>query len=122
MYAALLSFHHKSHGGRNDVTTHFKGKQHKEMAMASSSSRSITSMFNPKVSESAIKAEALWAIFIIIIFYLFLFFSKLASRIATSVGKPKSVVLHDLYGRLNMHIVRANATAILSRCMPFEFP
>ena len=46
------------------------------------------------------------------------FFSKLASRIATSVGKSKSVVLHDIYGRLNMHIVRANATAILSRFIP----
>ena len=34
------------------------------MATASSSSRSITSMFNPKVSESAIKAEALWAMFV----------------------------------------------------------
>lgn len=53
-----------NHGGRNDVTTHVKGKHHKEMATASSSSRSITSMFNPKVSESAIKAEALWAMFI----------------------------------------------------------
>ena len=53
-----------NHGRRNDVTTHVKGKQHKEMAMASSSARSITSMFNPKVSESAIKAEALWAMFV----------------------------------------------------------
>ena len=34
------------------------------MAIASSSSRSITSMFNPKVSESAIKAEALRAMFV----------------------------------------------------------
>ena len=42
-------------------------------------------------------------------------FSKLASRMATSVGKSKSVVLHKIYGRLNMHIVRANSTAILSR-------
>ena len=31
------------------------------------------------------------------------FFSKIASRIATSVGKSKSVVLHEIYGRLNMH-------------------
>ena len=35
------------------------------------------------------------------------FFSKLASRMATSVGKSKSVVLHKIYGRLSMHIVRA---------------
>ena len=46
------------------------------------------------------------------------FFSKLASRIATSVGKSKSVVLHEIYRRLNMHIVRANAITILSRCIP----
>ena len=46
------------------------------------------------------------------------FFSKLASRIATSVGKSKSVVLHEIYERLNI----ANATAILSRCIPLEFP
>ena len=49
------------------------------------------------------------------------FFSKLAYRIATSVGKSKSVVLHEIYGRQNMYIVTANATAILSRCMPPEF-
>ena len=48
------------------------------------------------------------------------FFSKLASRMATSVGKSKSVVLHEIYGRLNMHIVRANSTAILSRGIPLE--
>ena len=36
------------------------------------------------------------------------FFSKLASRIATSVGKSKSVVLHEIHERLNVHIVRAN--------------
>ena len=39
---------------------------------------------------------------------------------ATSVGKSKSVVLHEIYGRLNMHIVRANSTAILSRGIPLE--
>ena len=33
-------------------------------------------------------------------------------------GKPKSVVLSDLYSRLNLHLVRANATAILSRWLP----
>ena len=48
------------------------------------------------------------------------FFSKFASRMATSVGKSKSVVLHEIYGRLNMHIVRANSTAILSRGIPLE--
>ena len=42
------------------------------------------------------------------------FFSKLGSRLATSLGKSKSVVIHELYGRLSMNLVRANATAILS--------
>ena len=37
------------------------------------------------------------------------FFSKLGSRLATSLGKSKSVVIH---------VVRANATAILSRSIP----
>ena len=44
-----------------------------------------------------------------------------STRIATSVGKSKSVVLHESYERLNMHIVRTNAMAILSRCMPLGF-
>ena len=43
------------------------------------------------------------------------FFSKLGSPLATSLGKSKSVVIHELYGRLSMNLVRANATAILSR-------
>ena len=49
-----------SHGGQSDVTTHVLGKQHKEMAKASFSSRSIVSMFKPKVSAGAIESEALW--------------------------------------------------------------
>ena len=49
-------------------------------------------------------------------------FSKLASHKATSVGKSKIVVLHEIYRWLNMHIVRANAAAVLSRCMPLEIP
>ena len=53
-----------SHGGRSDVTTHVQGKHHKEMAKASSSSRSIVSMFKPKVSAGAMKSEALWAMFV----------------------------------------------------------
>ena len=44
-------------------------------------------------------------------------FSQLASRLATLTCRPKSVVLRDIYGRLNLHLVRANATAILSRCI-----
>ena len=43
--------------------------------------------------------------------------SRLASRLATSSNKTKAVVvLADLYRRLNLNLVRGNATAILSRC------
>ena len=41
-------------------------------------------------------------------------FSQLASWLAT---RPKSAVLADIYGRLNLHLVRANAIAILTRCI-----
>ncbi|KAL5516375.1 hypothetical protein EMCRGX_G001677 [Ephydatia muelleri] len=46
-------------------------------------------------------------------------FSQLASRLATLTCRPKSAVLgdSDIYGRLNLHLVRANATAILTRCI-----
>ena len=40
----------------------------------------------------------------------------LASRLATSSNRAKDVVLAELYGRLNLCLVRANAVAILSRC------
>ncbi|KAL5484030.1 hypothetical protein EMCRGX_G020457 [Ephydatia muelleri] len=46
--------------------------------------------------------------------------SSIASRLATSTCKSKSVVLNDIYGRLNFHLVRANATAILSRIIPLS--
>ncbi|KAL5487251.1 hypothetical protein EMCRGX_G012340 [Ephydatia muelleri] len=46
--------------------------------------------------------------------------SSIASRLATSTCKSKSVVLNDIYGRLNVHLVRANATAILSRIIPLS--
>ena len=36
----------------------------------------------------------------------------LASRLATSSSRPKSRVLSELYGRLNLHLVRANVRAI----------
>ena len=42
-------------------------------------------------------------------------FSAVASRLAITSNKPKSVVLKDIYGRLNLLLVRANAAAILSR-------
>ena len=41
--------------------------------------------------------------------------SSVASRLATSVCRPKSIVHNEIYGRLNLHLVRANATAILSK-------
>ena len=44
-------------------------------------------------------------------------FLQLASRLATLTCRPKSAVLRDVYGRLNLHLVRANATAILTRCI-----
>ena len=40
--------------------------------------------------------------------------SRLASRLATSSNKTKAVVLAYLYGRLNLNLARANATAIVS--------
>ena len=43
-------------------------------------------------------------------------FSLLASQLATSSNRAKAEVLAALYGRLNLNLVRANATAILSRC------
>ena len=45
-------------------------------------------------------------------------FKMLASRLAIISGKPKSVELSELYSRLNLHLVRANATAILSTWLP----
>ena len=45
-------------------------------------------------------------------------FKMLASRLAITSGKTKSAVLSELYSRLNLHLVRANATAILSRWLP----
>ena len=47
-----------------------------------------------------------------------LLFSTIASRIVTLSNKPKSVTLSDIYGRLNLQLVRANATSILARLMP----
>ena len=43
--------------------------------------------------------------------------SQLASRLATLTCRPKSAVLRNIYGRLNLHLVRANATTILTRCI-----
>ena len=42
-------------------------------------------------------------------------FSQLASRLSIRLQKPKSVILHELYGRLNTCLVRCVAMAISSR-------
>ena len=44
--------------------------------------------------------------------------SSVASRLATSTCRPKSTILHEIYGRLNLNLVCANTTAILSRIAP----
>eukprot|EP00731_Ephydatia_muelleri_P011108 Em0006g2a len=46
-------------------------------------------------------------------------FSMLASRLATSSSRPKSMVLSELYGRLNLHLVRANTGPAFC---PFHLP
>ena len=53
-----------SHGGRNDVTTHIKGKIHKEKGQEASSTRSLTSFYNPEVTQRLIEAETRWALFV----------------------------------------------------------
>ena len=45
-------------------------------------------------------------------------FVQLASQLAITCSKPKSVVIHDLYGRLNTCLVKSVASAILSRIEP----
>ena len=37
-------------------------------------------------------------------------FSHLASQLATLTCRPKLAVLADIYGRLNLHLVRANTS------------
>ena len=41
--------------------------------------------------------------------------SAVVPRLAITSNKPNSVVLKDIYGRLNLMPVRASAAAILSR-------
>ena len=41
-------------------------------------------------------------------------FSQLASRLATLACRPKSAALSEIYGWLNLPLVRANALAILT--------
>ena len=51
-------------GGRNDVTTHMRGKLHKEMAEATSSTRSVASYYRPQTPQSVIESESLWLKFV----------------------------------------------------------
>ena len=44
-------------------------------------------------------------------------FSRLASLLATRTNTPKSKVVSNLYGRLNLTLVRANAQSLLLRCI-----
>lgn len=46
-----------THGGRNDITKHVGVKHHIEMARASSSSRSVSTFFQPTISQGVIEAE-----------------------------------------------------------------
>eukprot|EP00731_Ephydatia_muelleri_P007923 Em0004g261a len=47
-------------------------------------------------------------------------FWSLASRLAITSSRPKSAVLSELYGRLNLNLVRANVRAIMSRYCPLN--
>lgn len=44
-----------SHGDRNDVTTHVKGKHHREIGKAASVTQSITSFFDHKYKRVLMK-------------------------------------------------------------------
>jgi len=56
-----------ANGGNYDVSTHVKGKQHKDKAVAcaSSSSKSIRPFFTTQNSSAVINAEALGATFVV---------------------------------------------------------
>ena len=54
-----------ANGGKYDVSTHVKGKHHKDRARISSSNQSVRSFFEPQASSSVINAEALWATFVV---------------------------------------------------------
>ena len=53
-----------AHGGRNDITKHIGVKNHRELAAASASSRSLSSFFEPSTSLKVIEAETRWALFV----------------------------------------------------------
>ena len=43
--------------------------------------------------------------------------TSIASRLATSTGKPKLVVLNDIYGRLNVHSRKCWAHSSITACL-----
>ena len=45
-------------------------------------------------------------------------FAQLASRLAIACSKPKSVVINEIYGRLNTCLMRSISSAILTRIVP----
>ena len=53
-----------SHSGLNDVTSHIRPKNHREMAKACSS-KSISSFVRPPNNHKVIEAEALWTTFVV---------------------------------------------------------
>ena len=53
-----------SHGWRNDVTTHVKGKHHREMDAAASTTQSVRSFFRPEMQKSVTEAEARWSLYV----------------------------------------------------------
>ena len=53
-----------SHGGRNDIMKHIKGKHHQEMVKSATSTRPLASFYKPQVSQSLIEAETRWTTFV----------------------------------------------------------
>ena len=45
-------------------------------------------------------------------------FAQLASRLAIACSKPKSVIINEIYGRLNTCLMRSISSAILTRIVP----
>ena len=43
--------------------------------------------------------------------------SRLATRLSTRQGRPKSLMCSEIFGRLSLALVRANSRAILSHSL-----
>ena len=50
--------------------------------------------------------------------YIYVPYYKLSLYSNNLSSKPKSVITNDIYGHLNVKLVRANATSIQTRLMP----